>query len=97
MATHWPYHPSQCRRCQAFVPLPMLEQDLRAQILELVRGGRGGAAFQLLVANSDLKLEQAKSFVFHLTKVPGTCHRCKAMLQTADAHCGRCHSLNLDW
>jgi hypothetical protein len=94
-ALHYPSQP--CVRCHVLVPVPRLPADVRARVLGLAREQQRLAAVPVVTANSALNLTRAKSFVFHLTKVRGECHRCRSQLEMNRTDCSRCHSLNLDW
>ena len=87
-----------CERCGAFFTLPELSPDKRRLMVELLRANQFAEAMRVLPASRDIELTDAKSIVFHITRKPGVCHRCRAVLPSAgEVVCPKCKSLNFDW
>jgi hypothetical protein len=86
-----------CPRCKCAVRISaaMTTGALR-RATELRRAGRAVEAIKALCPEGAKNIAEAKALVFHLTIVPGHCHRCRRPLTKDSESCPFCTCLNLD-
>ncbi len=88
-----------CGNCGASWTEPdMLTDEQRCEVAALVRSGTEIAAMRQIREGNQLSLRDAKAIALHITRTPGTCHRCSYPLGgEATAHCPYCRAINYDW
>ena len=75
-----------------------LEAAVRHEVAVLIRSGDAGAARRRLREMTGLGIYDAKNVESHVTREPGKCHQCGAVLSGRNlAACPECRSLNYDW
>jgi hypothetical protein len=89
----------RCDRCGATWLCPAsLDPIVAHEVASLIRGGDRIAAIRRLREATGLGLRDAKAVEMHVTRTPGECQHCGAVLGTGDeVACPRCGSLNYDW
>ena len=86
-----------CGQCQSVVVWPKdLATEAKAAIAGAVRDDAHGAA-QVLESRYGLDQREGKALVVHVTRKPGTCHRCNSPLEGMETLCSKCHAANLNW
>jgi hypothetical protein len=90
---------TRCNRCGATWLGPGALAPIAAhEVASLIRGGDRITAIRRLREVTGLGLRDAKAVEHHVTRTPGACQSCGAVLITGgrDA-CYGCGSLNYDW
>jgi hypothetical protein len=73
-------------------------QAVSQEIASLVRGGNPISAIRRLREETGLGLRDAKAIQLHITRVPGQCQQCSALLPANPVVlCEQCRSLNYNW
>jgi tRNA(Ile2) C34 agmatinyltransferase TiaS len=90
---------ARCDRCGATWLSPVgLDPTTAHELASLIRGGDRITAIRRLRDATGLELRDAKAVEAHVTRRPGECQRCGAVLAAGGGlACPRCGSLNYDW
>jgi uncharacterized paraquat-inducible protein A len=87
-----------CQRCGMTFELPELSDLLKGQLAEIARSGTIFEVIRQLNLQKGVERHSAKCLALHMTRVPGTCHRCHyPLLLSGQSKCPKCDALNLDW
>ncbi len=86
-----------CPRCRSVVTWPSSLGDGDKSSIAQTKRASASEALKLLYGQFGLGLRDAKGLAFHITRVPGQCHRCKAPVSGPVSICPNCRSANLDW
>ena len=85
-----------CPRCQCDISLPTEIDMIEQRRIAIVAQQNRLLAIQELQNRTSLSLSQAKSYVIHLAREGGVCHRCDHRFEEyGPAYCPKCKSLNL--
>jgi hypothetical protein len=86
-----------CRKCRQNVVWPeSLSTDEKRQIADVSRKSRAEGA-SLAKLKLRLELREAKVLSLHISREPGSCHRCGHPVTGEVSICSNCRSANLDW
>ena len=88
-----------CPRCTAVFPdLSALDHAMRVSVRGKGASEPSFAGVEVLKRRFSWDVREAKTIFTHLTREPGTCHRCQAPLgEVTEGKCPSCSSINLDW
>jgi hypothetical protein len=89
----------RCEQCGATWHSPTaIATTVARDVALLSRSGDSLAAIRRLLEATGLELRDAKAVQLHVTRTPGKCQRCGAMLVGGGmTACAQCRSLNYDW
>jgi ribosomal protein S27AE len=90
---------TRCDRCgAAWLGPGALDPTAAHEVASLIRGGDRITAIRRLRDVTGLGLRDAKAVELHVTRTPGECQRCGAVLVAGGrVACPKCRSLNYDW
>ena len=90
---------AQCDRCGGTWLSPdALDPAVKSEVASLVRVGNPILAIRRMRKATGLGLKDAKAIRLHVTREPGKCPWCGAILPNAIVvSCSRCRSLNYNW
>ena len=87
----------QCGQCQSVVVWPDgLGSAEKAAIAAAVRRDAVAAA-SMVESRYGFDEREGRALVVHVTRKPGTCHRCESRLEGEELLCSKCHAANLNW
>ena len=86
----------QCAKCRVAVVLPSDATEVQKAELAAVVRQDSVQGIRFAERAFSLGPRESKVLVLHITREPGKCHRCGALVQAGESVCS-CHSVNLDW
>ena len=94
-----PMEEVRCEKCGATWLSPTaLDADVGRELASLIRSGNPIAGIRRLREATGLGLPDAKGVEQHVTREPGKCQRCGAVLgRSGVVTCSQCRSFNHDW
>lgn len=89
----------RCEKCgTTWLSPTALGADVGHEVASFIRGGDTIVAIRRLREATGLGLRDVKAVVLHVTREPGKCQRCRAVLGSGGVvACSQCRSLNYDW
>jgi len=87
----------QCGQCQTVVVWPkgLATQEKAAIAAAARRDAVAGA--RMVESRYGFDEREGRALVVHLTRKPGSCHRCESPVEGDELLCPKCHAANLNW
>lgn len=87
----------QCGQCQTVVVWPKsLATEEKAAIAATARRDAVAGA-RMVESRYGFDEREGRALVVHLTRKPGSCHRCESPIGGDELLCPKCHAANLNW
>ncbi|HEX9398037.1 MAG TPA: hypothetical protein VF943_14985 [Burkholderiales bacterium] len=86
-----------CGQCQSVVIWPATVAPAEKAAVAAAARRDPTAAARMVESQYGFDEREGRALAVHVTRQPGTCHRCSAKITGAEVLCPKCHAANLNW